>query len=85
MYEEILKPDKEWDEVYDRENAFGDWSKGRYGWQLMEPIQFKYHYPHKGALSIRDIPEELRWQIESKEERPIKQIYSIDELIEFNK
>lgn len=35
-----------------KEIAFGDYSEGRYGWLLSDPIQFKKPIPAKGQLNI---------------------------------
>lgn len=59
MYEEILEDEKKWDEIYNQEKAFGDWSAGRYGWVLYEPVKFKNQYECKGSLSLWDCPEKL--------------------------
>lgn len=32
-----------------RERAFGDWSPGRYGWVIKDPLQFSRPLPAKGA------------------------------------
>ena len=34
------------------ELAFGDYSPGRYGWLLSDPVQFANPIPAKGKLSI---------------------------------
>lgn len=48
-------------ENWDREFAFGDYSFGRYGWLLSEPVLFKTPIPYKGQLQIwnynGEIPE----------------------------
>jgi activating signal cointegrator 1 len=38
----------------EQEQAFGDYSQGRYGWYLTDAIQFGIPIPAKGALSIWD-------------------------------
>lgn len=38
----------------DQERAFGDYSAGRYGWELTEATQFPIIIPAKGALGIWD-------------------------------
>ncbi|HYH14720.1 MAG TPA: ASCH domain-containing protein [Flavisolibacter sp.] len=39
---------KEWG----REIAFGDYSNGRYGWLLSDPIYYKEHFVIKGQLNL---------------------------------
>jgi hypothetical protein len=42
-----------------QELAFGDYSPGRYGWLLSDPVQFAKPIPCKGSLSIWDLSKEL--------------------------
>lgn len=46
-----------------KEKAFGDYSPGRYGWQLSNPVQFKTGIPINGQLGLWNyngpLPEEL--------------------------
>jgi activating signal cointegrator 1 len=39
-----------------QEGAFGDYSPGRYGWLLSNPIKFKNCIPAKGYLGLWDFP-----------------------------
>lgn len=47
-----IRNEIDFDNAYDKEHAFGDYSPGRYGWLLSNPVQFKQPVPAKGALSI---------------------------------
>jgi hypothetical protein len=42
-----------------KETAFGDYSAGRYAWELKDPVQFLNPIPYKGALSLWEFPEDL--------------------------
>ena len=52
------------EDLSDAEVAFGDYSPGRYAWQLGEIQEFAEHFPAKGSLSFWDvtpyIPEHLK-------------------------
>ena len=37
---------------WQKEKAFGDYSPGRYGWLLSDPVQFAEPIPAKGKLGI---------------------------------
>ncbi len=39
---------KEWETEF----AFGDYTPGRYGWLLSDPVLFKTHIPAKGSLGL---------------------------------
>lgn len=49
----------------EQEKAFGDYSPGRYGWLLSNPIQFPVIIPAKGSLSLWefDMPENIGYNI----------------------
>lgn len=49
---------KEFDSKYEQELALGDYSPGRYGWLLSDPVPFKEPIPAKGKLSIWDFDTE---------------------------
>lgn len=49
-----------------QEEAFGDYSTGRYGWLLSEPLLFPEPIPCKGALGIWNVPEELMPEVETQ-------------------
>lgn len=46
-------------ELWKQEVAFGDYSPGRYGWLLSDPVHFKTPTPAKGALSLWEFEEGL--------------------------
>ena len=54
----ITRGDKRW-HVTAEELAFGDYTPGRYGWLLSNPIKFEKPIPAKGNLSLWDfdLPE----------------------------
>lgn len=54
--------EKEWDQ----ELSFGDYSAGRYGWLLSDPILFKTPIPCKGSLSIWNLPAELEEAVQEQ-------------------
>lgn len=41
-----------WDKNVKKEKAFGDYSEGRYGWELLEPVKFNIPVSAKGQLGI---------------------------------
>jgi|SRR6185437_3742207 len=41
------------------EQAFGDFSKGRFGWLLKDPVSFEHHYPVNGNRSLWDFNERI--------------------------
>ncbi|MDB5200568.1 MAG: hypothetical protein JWO92_2531 [Chitinophagaceae bacterium] len=43
----------------EQEKAFGDYTHGRYAWELKDPVQFDKPIPYKGSLSIWEFPDEL--------------------------
>lgn len=47
----------------DQEIAFGDYSTGRTGWILSDPILFQTPIPCKGNLSIWNLPAELEGKV----------------------
>lgn len=49
-----------------QEEAFGDYSPGRYGWLLSEPLLFPEPIPCKGALGIWNVPENLTAEAETQ-------------------
>lgn len=49
---------KIWD-LTEYEKAFGDYTSGRYGWLLSDPVQFKKITPAKGSLSLWDFKEQI--------------------------
>lgn len=51
----------------EQELAFGDYTEGRYGWLLSNPVKFKHPIPAKGKLSIWD------YQFYGKDENHILQ------------
>lgn len=64
MHIEDGKPWGRWhEEALEREFAFGDYSLGRYGWELSNPVKFKKGYDCKGALSLWECPGELLEEI----------------------
>ncbi len=46
-------------EMTEQELAFGDYSPGRYGWLLSDPILFKNPIPCKGNLGLWNLPENM--------------------------
>lgn len=44
--------EKAWGRNVKREMAFGDYSPGRYGWELFEPVEFTNHTPFKGGVGF---------------------------------
>ncbi len=46
-------------EITDQEKAFGDYTPGRYAWELANPIEFEKPIPYKGSLSIWEFPDAL--------------------------
>lgn len=52
--------------ISDQELAFGDYSHGRYGWLLSDPIMFKNPIPCKGSLSIWNLPGELEEAVQEQ-------------------
>lgn len=50
----------------DQEQIFGDYSPGRYGWLLSEPLLFPEPIPCKGALGIWNVPENLLAEVETQ-------------------
>ncbi len=49
-----------------QEYAFGDYSDGRFGWLLSDPILFKEPIPCKGQLGIWNLPNELLNDVKSQ-------------------
>lgn len=47
------------DRISDQEEAFGDYSSGRYGWLFSDPVMFDQPITCKGQLSIWNVPEIL--------------------------
>lgn len=46
--------------ITEQELAFGDYSAGRYGWLLSDPVEFKdHHYPVKGSLGLWNLDERI--------------------------
>lgn len=43
----------------DQEKAFGDFTYGRYAWELKQPVMFEKPIPYKGSLSLWDFPDSL--------------------------
>lgn len=41
-----------WIQIGEQEKAFGDYSPGRYGWLLSEPVMFNQPIPCKGSLGL---------------------------------
>jgi hypothetical protein len=50
----------EWIEITAHEKAFGDYSPGRYGWMLEDPVMFEQPVPAKGKLGIWDWEGDIR-------------------------
>lgn len=50
-----------------QEKAFGDYTPGRYGWLLSDPVQFPVVIPAKGGLSLwnYDLPEKIGYNLPS--------------------
>ena len=46
-------------EMTDQERAFGDYTPGRFAWELSNPVQFEKPIPYKGSLSIWEFPDDL--------------------------
>jgi len=44
---------------WDIEFAFGDYSPGRFGWLLSNPVSFTNHYPINGAMSFWNFDERI--------------------------
>lgn len=47
-------PDKKMNELTLEEKIFGDYSSGRYGWVLKDPIEFENKIPARGQLHLWD-------------------------------
>lgn len=45
-------------DLTDQERAFGDYSAGRFGWYLKNPVSFP-PIPLKGAQGLRELPPEI--------------------------
>lgn len=43
-----------YDGSWETESHFGDYSAGRFGWRLSDPVSFLNHIPWKGQLGVRD-------------------------------
>lgn len=50
-------------EPSETELAFGDWSEGRYIWELENPILLLRPIPAKGALRLWTLPEDIQGQL----------------------
>lgn len=46
-------------QLSNQEKAFGDYTPGRYAWELKNPVMFDKPIPFKGSLSIWEFPDEL--------------------------
>lgn len=47
-------------QLTNQEIAFGDYTDGRYGWFLSDPVEFKdHHYPVKGSLGLWNFEPEI--------------------------
>jgi len=44
---------------WDIELAFGDYSPGRFGWLLSDPVSFTNHYPINGSMSLWNFDERI--------------------------
>lgn len=45
-------------QVTQEEQALGDWSDGRYAWQLIDTVQFARPIPWRGQQAVFDVPDE---------------------------
>lgn len=50
----------------EQEKAFGDYTTGRYVWELIFPVKFKTAIPYKGGLSIWDFPDEYYQKLQEE-------------------
>lgn len=64
--EQIITISKDFDKMgwaasinWETELKFGDYSPGRYGWALDNPISFVHHVPSKGSLGLWDCPPDI--------------------------
>ncbi len=46
-------------EDWNKEFLFGDYSAGRYGWLLKNPVAFSHQIPFKGSLGLWDFDERI--------------------------
>lgn len=45
------------------EQVFGDWSPGRYIWQLEDPLRLQRPIPVKGMLGLWAVPQDIAGQV----------------------
>jgi len=67
-----------WKHLTKQELAFGDYSEGRFGWLLSDPVLFKNPIPCKGQLSIWNLPKELENIVRSQVGRSISHEKAIE-------
>lgn len=58
-------------EHWEEELAFGDYSPGRYGWLLSDPVQFEKPIPYKGELGLRDCSDDVLKQLADQLIKPV--------------
>lgn len=54
-------------EISEQEKAFGDYSPGRYGWLLSNPVQFPEPIPAKGSLGLWEYNDSIPAGMETKQ------------------
>jgi hypothetical protein len=52
--EDFALPDIEMNKLTIEDKAFGDYKEGRYGWLLIDPIEFENKIPARGHLRLWD-------------------------------